>query len=51
MPRDENIKLHISIIKQAALLPSGSDKRLDLVNRSICGIIRAKRKDYNPEHY
>lgn len=50
MPRETNIQLHLAILSKARQLPAGTDKRIALVNRSICGIIRARKMDYNPDH-
>ena len=50
MSKADNILLHRSVIDKARQLPVASDKRIALIHRSIEGIIRALRSDYNPSH-
>ncbi len=50
MSKEANILLHKNVIAKARKLPVGSLKRIELISRSIQGIIRAMDKNYNPEH-
>ena len=46
MSKEINISLHRQIIVRAQQLPVGSNRRIEIISRSIQGIIRAKSSDY-----
>lgn len=50
MSQQANIALHKALIVRARQLPVGSIRRMELINRSIHGIIRAMVANYNPQH-
>lgn len=51
MPRQQNRALHWRIIREAQRrFPPGSDRRIELINRSIIGIIETHRADFNEVH-
>ena len=50
MSQESNIALHKSILPRAKTFPVGSTRRMELIQRSLQGILRALVTNYNPEH-